>query len=187
MVAPSKSSYRPRAAYAQSKLANVLHTFALARRLAGSRIAVNCLHPGVVRSGLLPPWLRTIKSLIPPEIVDVTRGARTTLYLALDEAAGALNRMYLDEHQQVRPAAPLARSVALQEALWAASTKWVEEASPRHRRRPRSSRRCPAAIEMVPSTGASRNCHRDRLGFAGLHRSSPTVSLQRPENRGTSQ
>ncbi|HUL65813.1 MAG TPA: SDR family oxidoreductase [Burkholderiaceae bacterium] len=128
VVAPTQSSYGPRAAYAQSKLANVLHTFALARRLAGRGIAVNCLHPGVVRSGLLPPWIRTIKPLISPEMADVTRGARTTLYLALDAAAGALNGMYLDENQKVRPAAPLAQSIALQEALWAASMAWVDEA-----------------------------------------------------------
>jgi NAD(P)-dependent dehydrogenase (short-subunit alcohol dehydrogenase family) len=128
VVAPTRSSYRPRAAYAQSKLANVLHTFALARRLAGRGIAVNCLHPGVVRSGLLPPWMRTIKSLVSPEMVDVTRGARTTLYLALDKAAGTLNGKYLDENQEVQAAAPLAQSIALQDALWAASTRWVDEA-----------------------------------------------------------
>lgn len=41
--------YNGVAAYAQSKLANVLHTFALARRLSGTQISANCLHPGVVR------------------------------------------------------------------------------------------------------------------------------------------
>jgi len=125
VAAPTKYAYRPRSAYAQSKLANVLHTFALARRLAGRGIAVNCLHPGVVRSGLLPPWLRAIKVVISPGMLDVTRGARTTLYLALDNEAGALTGAYVDENQKVRPAAPLAQSVALQEALWAASARWV--------------------------------------------------------------
>ena len=37
--------------YAQSKLANVLFTYALARRLKGTKVTANCLHPGVVASG----------------------------------------------------------------------------------------------------------------------------------------
>ena len=45
--------YEPFRAYGQSKLANVLFTYELAERLAGSSVTVNCLHPGVVRTALL--------------------------------------------------------------------------------------------------------------------------------------
>lgn len=45
--------YDPLEAYCQSKLANVLFTYALAERWAGGTVTVNCLHPGVVRSNLL--------------------------------------------------------------------------------------------------------------------------------------
>jgi NAD(P)-dependent dehydrogenase (short-subunit alcohol dehydrogenase family) len=48
-----EQSYDPLEAYYQSKLANVLFTYALAERWAGGTVTVNCLHPGVVRSNLL--------------------------------------------------------------------------------------------------------------------------------------
>jgi len=122
---PDRKPYRSGAAYAQSKLANVLHTFALARRVRDKGLSVSCLHPGVVRTCLLPAWLRAIKPLISPGIFDAERGARTTLYLALDPGASGLSGVYVDEHQQVQAASRLARSEALQEALWVASKRWV--------------------------------------------------------------
>ena len=39
-------------AYGQSKLANVLFTYELARRLRGSNVTVNCLHPGVIATNI---------------------------------------------------------------------------------------------------------------------------------------
>ena len=117
--------YKPLAMYAQSKLANVLHTFALARRLNGTTVTVNCLHPGVVASNLLPRWLRVIKPLISPQMFDIERGAETTLYLALANAAGHDSGKYFDEYQAVQPALAAADDVALQEALWEASMRWV--------------------------------------------------------------
>lgn len=123
--------YRPQAAYAQSKLANVLHAFALARRTQASGIRVNCLHPGVVKSNLLPTWLQWIKPLIRRGMIDAVQGARTSVHLALgEEAAADLHGQYLDEHQRVVPASAMARDVALQEALWAASEVWVSPFRP---------------------------------------------------------
>ena len=48
----SEKTYSPREAYAQSKLANILFTRALAKRLQGTSVTINCLHPGVVRTEL---------------------------------------------------------------------------------------------------------------------------------------
>ncbi|HXY96354.1 MAG TPA: SDR family oxidoreductase [Steroidobacteraceae bacterium] len=117
--------YGATAAYAQSKLANVMHTFALARRLAGTGISVNCLHPGVVRTNLLPRWLRLIKPLITRVMFDAERGARTSLYLALDQSVAGITGRYFDEYQVARDAAPLANDVALQESLWKLSAEWT--------------------------------------------------------------
>jgi NAD(P)-dependent dehydrogenase (short-subunit alcohol dehydrogenase family) len=126
-LADPKARYGSRAAYASSKLANVLHTFALARRLAATGITVNCLHPGIVATNLLPRWLQLIKPLISPVIFDEERGARTTLHLALsDEVAGVSGR-YFDENQAVQPAAVAASDLELQESLWQASERWVAE------------------------------------------------------------
>ena len=126
-IADPKARYDSRAAYAQSKLANVLHAFALARRLAATGITVNCLHPGVVATNLLPRWLRLIKPLISPVIFDAERGARTTLYLALSNEVAGVSGRYFDENQAVQPAAAAANDVELQEALWQASERWVAE------------------------------------------------------------
>ena len=113
------------AAYAQSKLANVMHTFALARRMAGTDITVNCLHPGVVATNLLPRWLRVIKPLITRVMFDAERGARTTVYLALDQSVAGITGRYFDEYQLPRVASPLANDVELQESLWRMSAEWT--------------------------------------------------------------
>ena len=126
-ITDPKARYGSRSAYAQSKLANVLHTFALARRLAATRITVNCLHPGVVATNLLPRWLQLIKPLISPIMLDAERGARTTLYLALSNEVAGVSGRYFDENQVVQPAAAAATDLELQEALWQASERWVAE------------------------------------------------------------
>jgi NAD(P)-dependent dehydrogenase (short-subunit alcohol dehydrogenase family) len=119
------SRYRATAAYAQSKLANVMHTFALARHMAGTGITVNCLHPGVVATNLLPRWLRVIKPLLSPVMFDAERGARTSLYLALDPGVAQVTGRYYDEYQVERPASARANDVALQESLWKMSVLWT--------------------------------------------------------------
>jgi NAD(P)-dependent dehydrogenase (short-subunit alcohol dehydrogenase family) len=120
-----RARYSSSAAYSRSKLANVLDTFALARQVAGSSITVNCLHPGVVATNLLPGWLNLIRPLFRRVILSAEQGARTTLYLALDRQAGALHGEYLDEHQQVQPAAAAARDPVLQTELVARSVRWT--------------------------------------------------------------
>lgn len=116
--------WRAQAAYAQSKLANVLHARALARREEG-RLRVNCLHPGIVHTNLLPRWVSVLKPLVRRGMVDAETGAKSTLYLALDPAAQHLHGAYVDDRQRVVAPSPLAQSVALQEALWAASDAWI--------------------------------------------------------------
>jgi NAD(P)-dependent dehydrogenase (short-subunit alcohol dehydrogenase family) len=112
------------AAYAQSKLANVLHAFALARRYAGTRVCVNCLHPGVVATNLLPAWVRLVKPLISRVMFDSERGARTSLYLALSDEVSGVSGRYFDENQLPQAAAPLANDLQLQQSLWQASARW---------------------------------------------------------------
>ena len=124
-VTDARVRYRATAAYAQSKLANVMHTFALARRMAGTGISVNCLHPGVVATNLLPPWLRFIKPLFTRVVFDAERGARTSIYLALDQGAAGITGRYFDEYQIPRSASSLADDVGLQESLWSVSAAWT--------------------------------------------------------------
>jgi NAD(P)-dependent dehydrogenase (short-subunit alcohol dehydrogenase family) len=130
-VANPRAHYSAQRAYAQSKLANVMHTFALARRLAGQPVTVNCLHPGVVASNLLPRWLRLIKPLLSPVILDEERGAATSMYLALSDTVAGISGQYFDEHQQLQHASALACDVERQEMLWQASVRWCALAGER--------------------------------------------------------
>ena len=100
-------------AYAASKLANVLFTLALARRLAGTPVTANSLHPGVIATKLL----RTGFGL---GGAPVEQGARTSVYLATaPEVAKVTGRYFVD----AREAAPSreGRDVALAERVWDAS------------------------------------------------------------------
>jgi NAD(P)-dependent dehydrogenase (short-subunit alcohol dehydrogenase family) len=123
-IADPRARYSSMAAYAQSKLANVLHAFALARRYAGTQVCVNCLHPGVVATNLLPPWLRLVKPLISRVMFDSERGARTSLYLALSNEVTGVSGRYFDENQLPQAAAPLANDPQQQQSLWQASERW---------------------------------------------------------------
>ena len=125
---PTTRGWGARQAYSRSKLANILFTFALARRLSaraqGARVTAHCLHPGIVHTHLLPVWLRWIKPLVTPGMIDAQAGAQTLLHLALSPNAEALHGRYLDEHQRIATPSVLARDVNLQEALWARSLRW---------------------------------------------------------------
>jgi NAD(P)-dependent dehydrogenase (short-subunit alcohol dehydrogenase family) len=124
-VTNARVRYGATAAYAQSKLANVMHTFALARRMSASGISVNCLHPGVVATNLLPRWLRVIKPLFTRVVFDAERGARTGIYLALDQSVAGISGRYFDEYQLPRAASPLANDIERQELLWSMSAEWT--------------------------------------------------------------
>jgi NAD(P)-dependent dehydrogenase (short-subunit alcohol dehydrogenase family) len=117
--------YSAQAAYARSKLANVMHTLALARRVGSDGPTVNCLHPGVVASNLLPRWLQIIKPWITPVTFDNERGARSSLHVALHADFATRTGCYVDEYQQVVAPAALARDIEQQERLWALSAQWV--------------------------------------------------------------
>ena len=112
--------------YARSKLANVLHSFTLARQLAGSRISANCLHPGIIASHLLPRWMLYVMGLVRGQLFDAQRGARTSLHLALAPDIGSANGVYFDENAQPKQASALARDIALQDELWRRSLEWAD-------------------------------------------------------------
>ena len=85
-----KNGYNVIKAYSQSKLANVLFTKELARRLKKRRISVNCCHPGAVATNIgidrETGFGKTITGLLKPFFQTPADGARTAIYLAVDEA-----------------------------------------------------------------------------------------------------
>lgn len=80
--------------YGHSKLANILFTVELSRRLAGTGITANCLHPGVVRSDFgRGTILRPLMKL--PFLLTNEKGARTSVYLASSpDVAGVTGKFY---------------------------------------------------------------------------------------------
>ncbi|XP_056594659.1 retinol dehydrogenase 12 [Triplophysa dalaica] len=83
----SEKSYSPRRAYGQSKLANILSTRSLAKRLQGTDVTVYSLHPGVVQSELfrnLSKAAQIAVKVISPFTKTTVQGAQTTLYCAVE-------------------------------------------------------------------------------------------------------
>ncbi|MCB1684497.1 MAG: SDR family oxidoreductase [Pseudomonadales bacterium] len=113
--------FRGMRAYASSKQALVMFTLSLAERLAGTDVTVNCLHPGVVATNIIPdtrPWLKKAGHIFRRFMFDEERGARTTLHLALAEELAGVTGAYFDEHQKIRPVAAAAQDPAAREILW---------------------------------------------------------------------
>lgn len=98
---PSGRDYSAFGAYANSKLANVLFTYELARRLKGTGVTANCLHPGGVGTNLfrgLPKFLQVLIKLV---TISPERGARTSIYLASSpEVEGVTGKYFARSRQQ---------------------------------------------------------------------------------------
>ncbi len=113
------------AAYNRSKLANVMFTYALARRLEGSGVTANCLHPGGVATGLghSPAWIRPLLRLL---LASPATGARTSLLLAGSPDLEGVNGCYFSSGKAV-PSSEASYRVADQEKLWSESRAMVGE------------------------------------------------------------
>jgi NAD(P)-dependent dehydrogenase (short-subunit alcohol dehydrogenase family) len=96
----NQRSYRPMRVYGSSKLANILFTYELARRLEGCGVTVNCAHPGAVASGLGANnglMARMAMPLIGLFMRTPERGAATQIYLASSpEVEGVSGGYYVD-------------------------------------------------------------------------------------------
>ena len=92
-------------AYAQSKLANVMFTYELARRLTGSGVTVNCLHPGVVATNFGdagPLRIRLGVGIARPFMKRSARGAETSIYLASSPEVEGVSGKYFVNRRAVR-------------------------------------------------------------------------------------
>ena len=107
-------------AYGQSKLANLLFTYELARRLAGTGVTVNALHPGFVATDFTAGngWLGWIfRRMATLFAIAPEAGARTTLYLATaPEVAGVTGRYFIKEKEAT--SSPASRDEATARRLW---------------------------------------------------------------------
>jgi NAD(P)-dependent dehydrogenase (short-subunit alcohol dehydrogenase family) len=110
--------------YGISKLANVLFSAALARRLRGSGVSTYALHPGVINSEfwrMLPSPLRALNRL---RLISTEAGAKTTLHCALSSTVAEETGLYYSDCRPTLPSAA-GQDVALSEELWQRSAGWV--------------------------------------------------------------
>ena len=112
--------------YGRSKLCNILFTRALAKRLAGSGVTANCLHPGFVATrfgdqsgGFLQRAVAVGKSLF---AISEEDGAKTIIHLASSPDVASVSGEYFNECKVETPSAH-ARNDADAEKLWQASEK----------------------------------------------------------------
>jgi NAD(P)-dependent dehydrogenase (short-subunit alcohol dehydrogenase family) len=106
----STKHYRAMGVYGESKLANILFTTELARRLAGTGVTVNCLHPGVVATGygrdgdtmgVISFGLKVIR----PFTLSATQGAQTSVYLASSPEVAEVTGSYFVKCKPKQPSA----------------------------------------------------------------------------------
>jgi NAD(P)-dependent dehydrogenase (short-subunit alcohol dehydrogenase family) len=120
----SEHGYNGIRAYQQSKLANILFTRALARRVQGMNVTANCLHPGDVRSNFFKGvggWVEMVSSITYPFIgISAAAGARTAVYLASSPEAGAISGEYFVKCEIAQPSRE-ARDDRAAERLWQVS------------------------------------------------------------------
>jgi NAD(P)-dependent dehydrogenase (short-subunit alcohol dehydrogenase family) len=111
--------------YANSKLANILFTRELARRLDGTGVTANCVHPGTVRTGFGregKPLLRLGTAIARPFFLSPDRGADTIVYLASSpDVAGETGGYYVKRRRREPSAA--ARDDVTARRLWDISAK----------------------------------------------------------------
>ncbi len=120
--------YRPMRTYPQAKLAVVLFTYELARRLQGTGVTANCLHPGFVATNFAQsdggPAVRLLVKVLGSFGTSPQEGAKTSIYLASSPEVEGVTGQYFVKSIPRRSAA-ISYDESLQRQLWEQSAKLV--------------------------------------------------------------
>jgi NAD(P)-dependent dehydrogenase (short-subunit alcohol dehydrogenase family) len=115
-------------AYQRSKLANVLFSAELARRLAGTGVTSNCLHPGAVNTNIwsgAPTWAKPVIEVIRrPFFISAEKGGDRIVELVVDPALEGVTGKYFESGREIPPAR-LGQDEALARRLWDVSAGLV--------------------------------------------------------------
>jgi retinol dehydrogenase 14 len=117
--------YKGWRAYSQSKLANILFSNELARRLDGSGVTANAVHPGTVSTGFGKNnrgWLRWGITLAGPFMLKPEQGAQTVVYVASSPTLEGVTGKYFAKSKEAAPP-PAARDEAVARKLWDVSAQ----------------------------------------------------------------
>jgi NAD(P)-dependent dehydrogenase (short-subunit alcohol dehydrogenase family) len=124
-----KTGYSGWSAYSHSKLANVMFTYELARRLDGTKVTATVLHPGFVATGfghnnggLMRTGMNVVQKLVAkkPE-----QGAETSVYLASSPEVEGVTGKYFSDSTETRSSA-VSYDVAAQQRLWELSEQMIQ-------------------------------------------------------------
>jgi NAD(P)-dependent dehydrogenase (short-subunit alcohol dehydrogenase family) len=117
-------------AYQRSKLANILFTRELARRLQGERVTANCLHPGVVASRFADEaggWITRAIGMVRWFAISPEQGADTIVYLATSPEVAGVSGEYFAK-RKIAATSAAARDMAAAARLWEISEKLMAKA-----------------------------------------------------------
>ncbi len=118
-----KADYKPQRAYAQAKLSTLLFTCELARRLAGTNVTANCLHPGPATRGFGPPeggWATFLGRLTKPFATSPEEDAKTGIQLATSPELEGVSGKYFIKGERIRPSG-YGRDDGLARRIWTTS------------------------------------------------------------------
>ncbi len=117
----SEKKYSGWKAYAQAKLANILFTYELTRRLAGTGITANCLHPGFVNSRFAVDRstgkANIMMKLMKPFTIEPAVGAETSVYLAASPEVEGVTGKYFAKRKQ-KASSKASYDLVTAEKLW---------------------------------------------------------------------
>jgi NAD(P)-dependent dehydrogenase (short-subunit alcohol dehydrogenase family) len=122
-----RRKYSAVAAYRQSKLLMNAFTFELARRLAGTGVTANCLHPGAVATNIWNPDLLPligglIVAVVKPFLLNSKQGAAVSLYLATSPEVAQVSGEYFVKSKPAK-SNPLSRDPKLMAEVWLCTEK----------------------------------------------------------------
>lgn len=126
-----KRGYNPGKAYGRSKLANLYFTYELARRLEGTGVTVNAMHPGFVRTNMAANngWLvRLFLPLVHLASLSPEEGARTVVYLASSPDGERVTGKYFVREREVA-SDPVSYDEQAAQRLWEVSEKMTGKLS----------------------------------------------------------
>jgi len=103
-----REPYDNRKVYAWTKLANIMFTYEITRRLRGTGVTANCLHPGVIETKLMQDFVKGTYPLSEERLTMIKRitigleeGAKTSLYLAISPEVEGVSGKYFDNQKAV--------------------------------------------------------------------------------------
>jgi len=123
-----RRKYNALGAYGQSKLLMNAFTFELARRLEGSGVTANCLHPGVVATNIVPSdaplAVKLGFAVMKPFLLRPGRGAEVSLYLATSPEVANVSGTYFVKSKPAK-SSPLSRDPKVVADVWQWTQKMV--------------------------------------------------------------